>query len=135
MAVDSVDRSFASILGDVADHVQRIVRAEFRLARLEVREELRRLERASVLLAVGLVAATLAIALILLAAVYALSTVMAPSAAALLVGVVVAAVSIACVLAGWKRLYGISLPRTTTTIQKTSATIQENLQWTKTRAR
>jgi hypothetical protein len=135
MAVHSVERSFASILGDIAEHVQRIVRAEFRLARLEVREEIRRLERASVLLAAGLVAATLAIALILLAAVYALSTVMTPSSAALLVGLVVAAVSLICVTAGWKRLYGISLPKTTSTIQQTSAVIQENFQWTKTRAR
>jgi len=122
------DRSIASILGDIADHVERIVRAEFRLARIELRDELRRLERASMLLAVGLVVATLATAFILLAIVYALSTVMTPSAAALLVGVVTAAGSIACVTAGLKRLNGITLPKTT-------ATLQENLQWTKTRAR
>jgi len=135
MAVDSVERSFASIFGDIAEHVQRIVRAEIRLARVEVRDEIRRLERASALLAVGLVAAMLAIGLILLAAVYALSTVMAPPAAALLVGVVVAALSLICVVAGWKKLYGISLPKTTNTIQQTSHAIQENFQWTKIRAR
>jgi len=122
------DRSIASILGDIADHVERIVRAEFRLARIELRDELRRLERASMLLAVGLVVATLAMAFVLLAIVYALSTVMTPSAAALLVGVVTAAGSIACVTAGYKRLNGITLPKTT-------ASLQENLQWTKTRAR
>jgi len=74
------DRSITSIFGDIAEHVERIVRAEFRLARVELRDELRRLERASLLLGVGLVAATLAMAFVLLAIVYALSTVMTPSA-------------------------------------------------------
>lgn len=127
MAVDST-RSFASLLGDIAGSVERIARAEFRLARLELRQEIRRLERASLLLAVGAVVGSLALAFVLLAIVYALSTVMSPTSAALLVGLVAAAGSIICVTAGLKRLTGITLPKTT-------ASIQESLQWTKTRAR
>ena|SRR5580765_5848043 len=126
MAVD-IDRSIARILGDIADHVERIMRAEFRLARMELGGELRRLQRASIVLAAGVVAVTLAMAFVLLAIVYALSTVMTPFAAALLVGVVTAAIGLICVTAGWKRLHGITLPRT-------AARLQENFQWTKTRA-
>jgi len=127
MAVES-DRSITNILAGIAEHVDTIVRAQFRLARVELRDEIRRLERASMLLAVGLVVATLAAAFILLAVVYALSTVMTLSAAALLVGVVTAACAIALATAGWKRLNGI-------TLQKTATTLQENFQWTKTRVR
>jgi len=122
------DRSITGILADIAEHVDTIVRAQFRLARVELRDELRRLERASMLLAVGLVIATMAMGFVLLAVVYALSTVMTLSAAALLVGLVTAAAAIAFVIAGWKRLHGI-------TLEKTAATLQENIQWTKTRAR
>jgi len=129
------DRSITSIIGDIAEHLERIVRAEFRLARVELRDELRRLERASVLLVIGMVVGLLAVACLLLAAIYALSLVMAPPAAALLVGVITAAIGIACITAGWKRVSGISLPKTTATLQATSASIQENFQWTKTRAR
>jgi hypothetical protein len=127
MTVDS-PRSVSSMLGDIAGSVERIARAEFRLARVEFRNEIRRLERASLLVAVGAVVASLALAFMLLAAVYALSTVMTPPAAALLVGLVAAAVSLICVTAGMKRMTGIALPKTT-------ASIQESFQWTKTRAR
>lgn len=121
MAVVS-DRPITSILGEMADHVERIVRAELTLATMKLRDEMRRFERASLLLATGLAAALLAAAFVLLAIVFALAAVMPPPAAALLVGVVTAAAGIACVAAGWKRLSSAATD--------TRVTIEEALPWT-----
>ena len=105
MAVVS-ERPITSILGEMADHVERIVRAELMLATVRLRDEMRRFERASLLLAVGLAVAALAAVFVLLAIVFALATVMSLPLAALLVGVVTAAVALACLAAGWNQIVG-----------------------------
>ena len=64
----------------------------------------------------------------MLAAVYGLATVMAPWAAALIVAVGSAAVAGIAVAAGLKSFQNLGLP-------KTAATIQENVQWAKTRVK
>jgi uncharacterized membrane protein YqjE len=122
------ERSFGQVLGDIADNVQQIVRAEVRLAKAELREDVVMLKRGAALVAIGAVTAAIALAFLLLAAVYALAAVIAPWAAALIVAVAAGVLGGACVSAGLKSMKHLGLPRT-------AETIQENVQWAKTRAR
>jgi len=64
----------------------------------------------------------------LLAVVYALATVVAPWAAALIVGAGVAVVAGVCVMTGSRTLKDVGLPRT-------AETIEEDIQWAKTRVK
>lgn len=123
------DRSIGTILGDVAGNIQHIVGAEMRLARAEVRDELKKITRGTWLLAVAFVAAVLGLGIVLLAGVYGLATVMAPWAAALVVGVTTIAVAGISAIAGTKRMRRVALPP-----PRTVQTIKETLKWAKTRA-
>ena|SRR5262245_41500105 len=126
---EDYERSTVSIVGDIAGHVDTLVRAQFRLARTEFQQECRRLARASVALAIGGVLLLFAVGFVLLAIVHALTPTLGPGVAALVVGIVVAILAIIPLVAGMQRLRrGISMPKTT-------ASLQENLQWTKTLAR
>ena len=126
----SADRPLSSILGDIVGNVQQIVRAELRLATVEIREAAAKAKRGAVLLAAGTLLGVLALGVLLLAAVYALSTVMAPALAALIVGGVAAVVAGAAAAAGARQFKQVTLPP-----PKTTATVQETLQWAKMRAR
>jgi uncharacterized membrane protein YqjE len=124
------DRSISSVLSDIVGNIQQIVRAEVRLAKAEVREEAVKAKRGVVLLGAGAVGFLFAVGFLLLALVYALATVWPAWAAALVVALVAAVVGGAITAAGVKHLKSISLapPRTV-------STIQENIEWAKTRAR
>jgi hypothetical protein len=122
------ERSFGQVLGDIADNLQQIVRAEIRLARSELRDDVVLFKRGAILMAIGGLAGVLGLAFLLLALVYALATVMAPWAAALIVAAAAGLAAAIGVMAGLKSLKHLGLPRT-------AETIQENVQWAKTRAR
>lgn len=124
------DRSISSVLSDIVGNVQQIVRAEVRLAKAEVREEAGKAKRGVMLLGVGAIGFVFAGGFLLLAAVYALATVWPAWAAALAVAVGIAAVGGAVVATGLKNLRSVSLAP-----PKTVSTIQENIEWAKTRAR
>jgi uncharacterized membrane protein YqjE len=128
--MEDADRSLSSVLSDIVGNVQQIVRAEVRLAKAEVREEAGKAKRGVMLLGAGVVGFMFAGGFLLLAAVYALATVWPAWAAALVVAVGAAAVGGMIVTAGVSNLKSISLapPRTV-------STIQENIEWAKTRAR
>jgi len=126
----AADRPFSAVLSDIVGNVQQIVRAEIRLAAVELREEAAKAKRGALLIAGGALLGVLALGVLLLAAVHALSTVMAPALAALVVGVGVAAVGGAIGAAGAKQFAHVTLPP-----PRTSATVQETIQWAKTRAR
>ena len=79
------ERSIAAVLTDIVGNVQQIVRAEIRLATVEVREEAAKAARSAILVVTGGVIAVLAVAFALLACVYVLGTVVAPWIAALIV--------------------------------------------------
>jgi uncharacterized membrane protein YqjE len=130
MQDQDADRSIASVLSDIVGNVQQIVRAEVRLARAEVREEAAKAKRGLMLLGAGAVGFMFAGGFLLLALVYALATVWPAWAAALVVAFGAAAVGGMIVTAGVSNLKSISLapPRTV-------STIQENIEWAKTRAR
>ena len=123
-------RSLAGVLADIVDNVQQIIRAEVRLARVEVGEEIGRAGRGVFIAAAGAVVCLLALGFVLLAAVYALSTVWPPWAAALTVGLAAAVAGGLALSAGISRLKKVNLAP-----PKTIATLQENVQWAKTQAR
>jgi uncharacterized membrane protein YqjE len=118
-------RSIPEILRDVLANIQDIVRAEVRLAKAELGEELSSARTAGLLIGVGAVAAIFSALFLLLACVYALARVMPNWAAALIVA---AAVGVAAALT-----LGLGLKRfkTTQAAPKTSASLQENVRWAK----
>lgn len=122
------DRSIADVLGDIAGNVQHIVRAEVRLAKAELREDLAKARRTAVLFGAGAVMGGLALGFALLAATYALATVVAPPIAALIVAAGAAVIAFVCISVAKRPAREIGFP-------KTVSTIQENVQWAKTRGR
>ena len=121
----TVDRPIAQVLGDIAGNVQHIVRAEMRLAKAELKQDVALLKRGAIFIAVGAVTGILGLALLCLAAVYALASMMPAWAAALIVATVVSMVAALFFLTARRQISGLGLPRT-------SATVQENVQWVKT---
>ena len=124
----SGDRSIADVLGDIVDNLQGIIRAEVRLAKAELREETTRAKRGLLLLVVAGLIGSLALAFFLLAAVYGLAMVIPAWAAALVVAASAAIIAGVTVSVGLKSFRDLGLPKTT-------ATIQETVQWAKTRVR
>ena len=122
------DRSIGEVVGDIAGNVKQIVHAEVQLARAELREDAAAIKRGLVVMSVGALAGALAAGFALLAVVYALMDVVAPWAAATIVAGGAAVMAALFVTTGIKRMQHIGLPRT-------AATIQESVQWAKTRAR
>lgn len=118
-------RSIPEILQDVFSNIQEIVRAEVRLAKAELREELNRGRAGGLLIAVGAVAAIFSALFILLACVYALGLVMPNWAAALIVAVAAGVAAAATLTLGLKRL------KTIQAAPKTAATLKENVRWAK----
>lgn len=130
MVFAMVERSIASLLKDIVGNVQQIIRAEVRLAKVEVAEELGKARRAAIILAVGALFAVFAIAFLLLGAVYLLSAVVQPWLAAVLVAVASAALGGAFLVVGARQLKLVSLAP-----DRTVNTVQENIQWAKAQAR
>ena len=122
------ERTIANVVNDIIGNVQQIVRAEMRLAKVEIREDLVNLKSAAALFACGAVAGLYCIAFMLLAMVYALATVIAPWTAALIVGIGTALIAGICVVAAGKALKHVGVPRT-------AETIREDIQWAKTRSK
>ena len=125
MALEA-DRPVAEIVKDIVSNLQQIVRAEIRLAKVEAREELAKAIQGAKLIGIGAVVGIFAVGVLLLSAVYALSLVLAPWAAALIVGIAVAVIAGVCVMAGLDRFKQVRIPP-----PKTAATLEENVQWAK----
>jgi uncharacterized membrane protein YqjE len=123
-------RSIADVLQDIVANVQTIIRAEIRLAKSEVKEEITKARLAAGILAGGAVAALFTIWLLLLTVFFALSTVMPFWAAALVLLIVMAIVTAILLTAGRKRLKIVN-----TKPEKTIETMKENVQWVKTQTR
>jgi hypothetical protein len=122
------DRSVSTVLGQIADNLQHIVRAEVRLARVEIGDELKTMTRAAAMLAAAGAVGVLGCGVLLLAAVYALTRVMTPWAAALSVGGATLLVGGVLAALGAARLKHVGLPATV-------ESVQETVQWAKTQAR
>ena len=124
----TADRSIADVLSDIAGNLQHIVRAEVKLAKAELREDVVTARRSGILIAVGACAGVFAVGFTLAALAYILAAVVAPPLAALIVASVAGVTAAACISAGRNQLKTIGLP-------KTAATIQERIQWAKTRGK
>ena len=130
MVFAMVERSIASLLKDIVGNVQQIIRAEVRLAKVEVAEELSKARRAAMMLAVGALFAVFAVALLLLGAVYLLSQVVQPWLAAVIVAIGSAVLGGAFLMVGARQLKLVSLAP-----ERTVNSVQENIQWAKAQAR
>ena len=119
------DRSIAAVLGDIVGNIQHIVRSEMRLAKTELREELRKSASAGVMLGVGVVGLMFSVLFVLLAAVYALSLVVPSWMAALIVGAGLGLIAAVCVAIGISRFKRVRAA------PKTTATVKENVEWAK----
>ena len=118
-------RSIPEILQDVLTNIQDIVRAEVRLAKAELGEELNRARSGGLLIGVGAVAAIFSTLFLLLACVYALSLVVPNWAAALIVAAAVGVAAAVTLGLGLTRL------KTIQAAPKTSASLKENVRWAK----
>jgi len=124
--MSSSDRSFADILKNVVSNVQEIIRAELRLAKSEVREELLKAKSAALLLAIGGLCGIFSALFILVAAVYGLSRVVPDWAAALVVSVVLAIATVLMLGAATKRFQTVRpVP------EQTIESLKENAKWVK----
>jgi uncharacterized membrane protein YqjE len=121
------ERSIAVVLKDIVGNLQQIVRAEIRLARVEVRQEVDKARRTALLLIVGGAVTILALACALLACVCLLATVVAPWIAALVVAAAAGALGGAVIVAGMKQWHQVTIPP-----PRTVATLEETIQWTST---
>ena len=114
-------RSIPEILKDVLTNIQDIVRAEVRLAKAELGEELSRARTGGLLIGVGAVAAIFSALFLLLACVYVLGRVMPNWAAALIVAAAVGVAAAVTLGVGLKRLKTIQVA------PKTAASLKENV--------
>jgi uncharacterized membrane protein YqjE len=119
------ERPLSAVLQDIVGNVQHIARAEMRLAKTEVTEEVSQVSAASVLVALGLVMVAFAALFGLLGLVYALSLVMPAWAAALVVA------GGEAVMATIFLVIGIRKFKATRAAPRTRATVKENVEWAK----
>ena len=118
-------RSIPEILKDVLTNIQDIVRAEVRLAKAELGEELNRARAGGLLIGVGAVAAIFSALFLLLACVYVLGRLMPNWAAALIVAAAVGVAAAVTLGLGLKRF------KTIQAAPQTAASLKENVRWAK----
>jgi uncharacterized membrane protein YqjE len=126
MTAPLMQRSVPDILEDIASSLMQIVRAEFRLAKSELKEGAEKVAGPGATLGAGVVMAFYGLGFLLLAAVYALSLVMAGWLATSIVGGVLLVAAGILIGAG-----GTKLKRVHLTPDKTLRTLEENVQWAK----
>jgi uncharacterized membrane protein YqjE len=121
-----VHRSIPEVLQDIVGNLQEIIRSEFRLAKVELKEEALRASKPVATFGMGLVFGFYGIGFLLLSFVYWLTTLMAAWLAALLVGAGLAIVAIALMSSGGKKLKHVN-----PTPNKTIRSLEENVLWMK----
>jgi hypothetical protein len=119
-------RSVSTVLHDIVRDVQDIVRAEIRLARVEVREEARQAVRSSAWLAAGAIGLASAWIFLLWTVAYGLGTAMPMWAATLVIAVLMGAAGAGLVTSGIRRARRLhAIP------ERTVESLKENLEWIK----
>lgn len=126
MTAPQMQRSVPEILESIAFNLTQIVRAEFRLAKSELKEGAEKAAGPGARLGAGVALAFYGSGFLLLAAVYALSLVMAGWLAALIVGAVLTVAAGILIGAG-----GMKLKRANLIPDKTIRTLEEDVQWAK----
>lgn len=123
--MNASDRSVSEVLQDIVRNVQDILRSEIRLAKAEIREEINAAKPSALMIGIGAVSAIFSVLFILLTIVYALSNVVPNWAAALIVGVSLAAIASILLTMGLKR----SKPNRA--VHHVSERLKENMEWAK----
>ena len=126
MTAPQMQRSMPEILEDIASNLTQIVRAEFRLAKTELKEGAEKVAGPGAALGAGVALAFYGLGFLFLAAVYALSLVMAGWLAALIVGGVLVLAAGILIGAGSAKLRRVNL-----TPDETMQTLEEDVQWAK----
>jgi uncharacterized membrane protein YqjE len=121
-----VHRSIPEVLQDIVGNLQEIIRSEFRLAKVELKEEALRASKPVATFGMGLVFGFYGIGFLLLSLVYWLATLMAVWLAALLIGAGLAIVAIALMSSSGKKLKHVN-----PTPDKTIRSLEENVLWMK----
>ncbi len=119
------DRPISAVLQDIVGNIQDIVRAEMRLAKTEVTEELRKARAGAALLGVAALLLIFCALFLLLALVYALTEVVPAWAAALIVGGGVGVIAAMCCGVGIKRFKATRAP------PRTISSLKEDVEWAK----
>ena len=120
------DRPLSTVLQDIIQNIQDIVRSEVRLAKSEIRDELSKAKAAGLLLGTGALCGTFAMLFLLFTIVYALAMVMPQWAAALIVAVALALSAWVILNAGLNRLREVH-----PTPEKTIRSLKEDVEWAK----
>ena len=120
-----VDRSFSEVLHDIIGNIHDIIRAEVRLAKTEVREEISRARSGVLLLTIGTLGGIFSVLFILLAILIALASLVPEWAAALIVALGLALCAVATVTQAVRRL------RRVEGAPKTITSLKENVEWAK----
>jgi uncharacterized membrane protein YqjE len=124
------DRSLGELLKELSGEVQRLLRAEVELAKIETREELEHAKDVAKHGAVAAVTAFFALLLLSFAAAWGLAEVMPAGVAFLIVGVVYAIVAAVAGMAARERARRVDVVPT-----HTVETLQEDAQWLRTRSK
>jgi len=120
------ERSVSDVLQDILRNLQEMVRSEVRLAKVEIRDEVRRAVSSSIWIAAGVVGALSAWIFLLWTVAYSLETRMSMWAATLVVAVVMACIASVLVIGGIRRVRRIQpIP------ERTVESVKENLEWMK----
>jgi hypothetical protein len=119
-------RSVSDVFEDILRNLQEMVRSEIRLAKVEIGGELKRAVSSGVWIAAGGIAAISAWIFVLWTVTYALATRMSMWAATLIVAGVMAAIALALIRGGLRRLTRLHpMP------ERTVESVKENLEWIK----
>ena len=119
-------RSVTDVFQDILQNLQEMVRSEIRLAKVEIRGEVKQAASSGVWMAAGGVAAMGAAIFVAWALAYALATRMPMWAATLIVALLMATAAAALIMGGIRRARRIQ-----PTPERTMASVKENLEWMK----
>ncbi len=121
-----IGRSVPEVLQDIVGNIQEIIRSEFSLAKVEIKQEAAQAKGPAIIWLIGGALGLYALGFLLLTAIFGMATVMPIWLAALIVGVVLTVISIALLGAASKRLKQVhKVP------ERTIETLKENVQWAK----
>jgi uncharacterized membrane protein YqjE len=120
------ERAVSDVLQDILRNLQDMVRSEVRLAKVEIREEVRRAVSSGIWIGAGLVGALSAWIFLLWTVAYLLATRMSMWTATLVVAVVMACIGSVLIIGGLRRVKRLQpIP------QRTVDSVKENLEWIK----
>lgn len=119
-------RSVPEVLQDIVGNIQEIIRSEFSLAKIEIKQEAAQAKGPVMMWLIGGTLGLYALGVLLITAVFGMATVMPIWIAALIVGAVLSVVSITLLSTAANRLKQVhKVP------ERTIESLKENVQWAK----